>query len=192
MRRVKWKWLLPIVQLALAVACHVYDPHLYRVIAERDGGGRNLEYFDQHFPALAGRVSQGLSFPALVLKYPIRNVEGVIFEHNSDYTFVRISTEDVGFFLGIVLFWFWVGMRLEEGLGRSRKRVWPYRARVVGLGCGVLFSLLTGAYAVQMIGSKWRPERQIGMFGIVWAVALCLYFVWRLTRKAHEPISETR
>jgi hypothetical protein len=189
-KRVNWKWLLPIVQLALALACHVYDPHLYRVIAERDGAVDNPEYVFQHVPALAGRVSQGLNFPALVLNYPIRNVDGVIFKHNSDYTLIWISTTDVGFFLGIVLFWFWVGMRLDEGLGRRRKRDWPSKARVVGLGCGVLFSLLTGAYAVQMIGGKWRPFRQIGMFGMVWAVALCAYFVWRLTRTVREPRSE--
>jgi hypothetical protein len=183
MKRINWVWLLPIVQLAFAFSCLVYGPHQYRVRAQRDGAVNNPEYVFQHSPAVVERLSKGVNFPALVLAYPFRDEGNAIYWHNSKYTLIWIAPKDVSFFLGIALFWSWVGMRLNKSLGRGRKGVWPRKVRLAGLGCGVVFGLLTGAYALQMIASKWRPERQIGAFGILWAVALLAYFVWSVTRE---------
>jgi hypothetical protein len=49
-----------------------------------------------------------------------------------------------------------------------------------GHGLRVVFGLLTGAYADQMIKSQWLPQRHVGTFGIVWALVLISYFAWRL------------
>jgi len=183
MKRVHWKWLLPLVQLTLALACHVYEPHEYRALAYRDRAVNNPEYTFQHSPALSGRISRGINFPALVLGYPLRNQDDAIYQHNSEYTLIWIAPKDLGFFGGILLFWYWVGRKLEEHLGRSSGRIWPRKARVAEAVGGVVFGLLTAAYAGQMIAEKWLPARQIGLYGVAWASALLIYFIWRFTRE---------
>jgi hypothetical protein len=197
MKRVNWKWLLPIVQLALALACHVYETHEYR--AERRAGAGShrdpavtgepiyesgLEYYVQNSPALAERISQGINFPALVLDYPFRDAYApVIYERNSAYTYFSICPRDLGFFLGIVLFWYWVGATLDGSRGRNPRIAWPRKARLAALAGGVVFGILTAAYADEMIASNGLPYRQIGAVGMAWASALIAFFGWRLTRE---------
>ena len=183
MKSVSWRWFLPIFQLALALACHVYEPHEYRVRVRLDRAVNNIEYFLQHAPAMAGRISQGINFPAMALAYPLRNVDDAIYSRNSEYTLIWIAPRDIGFFLGVLLSWYWLGRKLDESLGRGPRAAWPRTARIAGLTCGVVFGGLTGAYAVQMVTSRLRPANQIGAFGIAWSFALITYFTWRLTRE---------
>jgi hypothetical protein len=182
MIRSRWKWLLPIVQLVLALTCHFYDPYVYRVRARRDRAVNNTEYLFQHSPAWAERISQGINFPALVLAYPFRNESNAVYERNSVYTLIWISPGDIAFFVGILLFWYWLGLTLDERSGPSPKTIWPSRPRMAGLVGGIAFGILTGVYAGQKIGGGLHPERQIGAFGIVWALALTAYFTWRFIR----------
>ena len=183
MKRIRWKWLLPILQLVFALACHVYDPHEYRVQARRDHAVDNLGYRYQNNPAIYGRISQGINFPALVLGYPFRNDDNALYERNSEFTLIWIAPKDIGFFLGIVSFWYWVGRILEKRLGLIQGTTRPRLARIAGLACGVVFGMLTAAYACQMIAREFRPWRQIGGFGIAWAAILIAYFGWRLTQE---------
>jgi len=184
MKRVAWKWLLPITQLILALACHVYEPHEFRVGLYRNRVVNNPSYSAQHSPALAGRISLGINFPALVLDYPLRNAyDPVIYQHNSEYTYIVIYPRDVGFFFGIVFFWCWVGWTLDRRKNMSSTTKGVRKASVAGLVCGVAFGALTAAYADQMIASSSLPQRQIGASGIAWACALVGYFAWRLMRQ---------
>ncbi len=189
MKRVHWKWFLPIIQLVLALACHINDPHEYRAKALRDRAVNNLEYFFQNTPALAGRISQGINFPALVLAYPFRNEDNPIYKRNGEYTLIWIAPRDIAFFFGIVLFWYWVGRTLDDRQGRRSRTTWPRYVTMAGLVCGVVFGILTGASAFLMIGSKYHPERQIGAFGIAWSLALTAYFIWRFTRELSRGTS---
>lgn len=184
MRNVRWKWLLPLAQLVFAVACHVYGPHEYRANRRRDHAtGDGLDYYERNYPALSERISLGINFPAMVLDYPLRNsYSPEIYSHNSAYTFISIEPKDIGFFGGIVLFWHWMGRLLDRRLGPLRETTRPRAARAAGLACGLAFGVLTAIYANTMIGFEFRPERQIGTFGIVWAAVLVAYFGWRLTR----------
>jgi hypothetical protein len=169
---------LPIALLTFALACHVYDTHEYRIGAYRDRVVNNLEYYGQHSPALVERISRGINFPALVLDYPFRDADIPIYEWNSDFTLISITPGDVGFFAGVVFFWYLVGRKIDDGMEPSN--AWPRQLRITGLGCGVLFGLLTGGYADQMIKSHRLPQRHVGTFGIVWALVLIAYFAWRL------------
>jgi hypothetical protein len=179
--RLKWKAALPIAQLILALGCHVYDPHMYRIGAYKDRAVNNLEYFGQHSPALAGRLSRGINFPALVLDYPFRNADNpVLYERNTEFTLIWVSPGDVGFFASIVFFWYLAGRKLDDGQGWSHGKARPRQLRITGLACGVVFGVLTGAYADQMIKSHWFPQRYVGTFGIAWALVLIAYFAWRL------------
>jgi hypothetical protein len=73
-KRVAWKWFLPLVQLALASACMLYGPHEYHVKAQQDRAVNNQEYFFQNYPALAERISKGINFPGLVIGYPFQEI----------------------------------------------------------------------------------------------------------------------
>jgi hypothetical protein len=185
MKRIRLEWLLPTVQLALALFCNVYGPHEYRVASRRDRAVNNMEYFLRHNPGLAERISKGINFPALVLDYPLRNEDGAIYERNSDYTLIWIAPREIGFFVGVVLFWYWAGRKLGPRRERSHGTTWPHEARTAGLILGIVFGTLAGAYATQMIASRWRPENQIGGFGIVWSLGLITYFGWQMKRNGN-------
>jgi len=186
MTRFRWQWLLPLVQLVLVLTAAVYGTHEYRVTERQKGvyGDNNvLEYFSQNFPAPLERISQGINFPALVLAYPLKGYTNAIVDYSFEYTLVWISLHDMGFFAGVVVFWCWVGWKLDQSQGRSPRHAVPRGLRIAGLTCGFVFATLTGAYALQMILSEWRPERHIGAFGIAWSFALLAYFAWHFTRE---------
>ena len=178
-----WRWLLPLGQLALVLACHVYEPHEYRATARRDGAVNNIEYTFQHTPAGVAVISRGINFPALVLAYPFRNEGQAIYERNGEYTLVWIGINDVAFFLGVVLFWYWFAAMMGRNETRNPGTAWTRNAKIGGLACGALFGCLAGAYSIQMFKSHWHPDRQIGAFGALWAFALIAYFTSRLTRE---------
>ena len=174
-----WKWFLPVVQVALALACNVYDVHEYRVGAYRNHVQNSPEYYAQHEPELAERASQGINFPAVVLAYPLREVYNpTLYEYNGEYTHVSIAPREIAFFIGILLFWYWVGKTLGE---RQEPPGTGWRiARVAGHVFGVIFGGLTGIDGARMIATNWVPWREIGACGVAWAAILIAYFVWRL------------
>lgn len=158
MKGARWKYILPSVMLALALACHVYDPHEYRLTALRDGATSNLYYFGQHSPAWSGRISKGVNFPALVLAYPFRSATQLVYVHGDlDRILIMISPADLSFFCCVVLFWFCFGWAIDRG---------GLPERVGSLALGLVFGLLMGAYAAEMVVSKWLPVRIIGGFGV--------------------------
>lgn len=186
MRRFRWKWILPTAQLVFASFCLIYGPHQYRVRVRLDGavGDNNmLEYAAQNAPAPIERISKGVNFPALVLDYPLREYDNALYSHNSAYTLIWVSPSEVGFFAGIAIFWYWLGRKLDQRRGGSPRTTRPRKVRIAGLMCGLLFGILTGAYAIQITASRFRPERQIGAFGIVWSLALTACFAWHLRQE---------
>lgn len=186
MNSVRWRWLLPLGQLVLAVACHVYEPHQYRATARRDRAVDNMEYSFQHSPAPVGVISRGINFPALVLAYPWRNDSQALYSRNSEFTLIWIGTNDVAFFLGITIFWCWLARELD---GSGTPNPTPERiryARLASLACGTIGGVLVGAYSMNLIGSPWRPERQIAVFGIAWTPMLIVYFTRRLIREVKK------
>lgn len=112
MKRIRWKWFLPIMQLIFASAALVYGPPEYRARLRLDGvlGDNNvLEYFNQNTPAPVERASYGINFPALVLDYPLMKYTKDLFYYSNDYTYIHITPRGVGFFVGIAIFWYWGG-----------------------------------------------------------------------------------
>jgi len=183
MNLVSWRRLLPAVLLALALACHVYDTHVFRVESHRRRKEVTLEFYAEHRPAWPVRASEGISFPALVLAYPLKGAQRPIFDLNSEYTGVSICPYDLGFFLGIVLFWYLVGRMADERWQRAAERTWPRKVRIAGFCGAVVFGMLTGTYANCGIAGNHLPARQVGAVGMVWASVLIAYFAWELARE---------
>src|SRR5579872_5244074 len=174
------KWVLPVTMLTLALASHVYGPHEFRVGLRRNRVVNDQGYYGQHYPVLIQRISEGISFPALTLGYPFREVyDPILYQRNSDWGYVSVDPKDIAFFVGVIVFWYWVGRQFDKLQDRAAS--WPRKARIIpGFVCGLLFGLFTGLYAGQMIATKLPPEMQIGAFGIVWAAGLIVYFSWQL------------
>ncbi len=180
MIRIRWRWWLPSAQLALALAFLLLEAHQHRPQSPRNTF-LGLEYAPQLFPAPAGRISQGINFPALVIDFPLRHQTRRVFEHDTEYAYVDVSLRDLGFFAGIVLFWYGVGRGLD-----SRRSRWAseHRAvRIAGPALGVAFAVLTGVYADYLIGVENQPDRQIGVCGIAWSCVLITLFAWQLARE---------
>jgi hypothetical protein len=188
MNRVRWKWLLPTVLLALTLACHVYDAHVYRAEANRQRKELTLEYYAQHSPAWPARVSEGISFPALVLAYPLKGSQRLIYAQDFEYTAILICPYDLAFFLGVGLFWYWAGRTADEHGRRATKGAWPRSARIAGLFGGALFGVLAAADAYHRIAGNLLPGRQIGAAGMVWACLLIAYFTRRLARELRRNV----
>ena len=184
MKGIRWSWLLPVLQLICVLSVHIYDPHQYRVLLRQRRATGGIEYYEQNYPSPSGRISQGINFPAIVLDYPLREAYSPILYERNDYdTLIYITPKDIGFFFGVAIFWFWVGHMLDKSLGKNLAGTWPRVVRLAGLVCGVAFALLTAAYAAHMLALEFRPWRQIGTFGIVWAAVLIAYFGWRVMQE---------
>jgi dipeptide/tripeptide permease len=119
----------------------------------------------------------------MVLAFPLRNAGDALYRHNSDYTLVWFGFSDVGLFAGIVLFWFSAGWILDEKAGLQASKNSKSLAGVCGWCFGIVFGVLTGLYALRMVASEWRPERQIGTAGIAWGALLIAFFTWRTAKQ---------
>ncbi len=173
---------MPATLLTAVLAAHVYGPHEFRAGMRGDRAVSNLDYYRQNYPALTQRISRGVNFPALVLNYPFRNAfQPLLYSRNGEYTYFSIYPSDLSFFIFVTTFWYCLGRRLDRVPGVIREdRLLSVRA--AGPVFGLLFGILSGAYADQMAGSQFRPDRQVGYIGLAWSVGLTAYFFWRLTR----------
>jgi hypothetical protein len=187
MRRVRWKWFLPIVQVLLALAAYAYGPTQYKAIMVRCGvvGDNNvLEFSAQNFPAPIERFSLGINFPAIALDFPMWRLGNELWLYSSDrFIYFAITPRGVGFFFWVAVFWYWVGRKLDECRGNPRIAR-PRGMRMAWLWGGLAFGIETGACAVliYVVDGSSRPERQIAYAGIAWSFALIAYFAWQLTR----------
>ena len=181
MRRLNWRWLLPVVQLILALWWHVYEPHEFRLMMYRDHVVNNSHWSLQHMPASSGRVSQGLNFPAKVLVWSFWNDNDPrVFSRNTDYTYISITGKDLLTWLGLVLLWYGIGRTLDVFRGQVKPVRWSRHLRVPRLVCGMAFGLATGICADQLLAREFLPQRQIGAAGMAWAVLIVAYFAQRL------------
>jgi hypothetical protein len=105
-----------------------------------------------------------------------------IYVHNSDFTAVIVYRKDLAFFAGVALLWGWIGYQLDARRRQGPKKPWPRKIGIAGSLCGLVFGSLNGVYAVHLLRSEWRPERDVGVFGVFWSLALLWYFIWRLAR----------
>jgi hypothetical protein len=184
------KWILPIAQFTIALFCHVYAPHQYRVQSRNDRAVDNYSYWAQNWPGSAERLAYAVSYPAIVLAYPLRNEVGSVVLYNSSYTLISIMHCDLVFLAGVVLQWFYLGWLLDHRRQPVRRRS-PLlaRAKIAGLFCGLVFGVAVGAFAWANLSNPLFPERQVAMFGWVWSPILIAVFALQLRRHRHAAQS---
>ncbi len=182
MIRIRWRWCLPVAQVILALALHVYESREHRHGAY-SAPLFGLRYNPNFSPAPAGRLSLGINFPAVVLAYPFRNVYGTVFADDTEYTNIYIQVRDLYYFSGVAVFWWLVGLGLDRRRQHSQRR-WSRKARFAAKACGLGFGLLCLVFAQSMIRATYEPQRDIGLCGLVWSCGLIAFFTWQLVREA--------
>jgi len=175
MRFIKWRWFLPAVLTALAVASHVYAPYQY------NAGVRARAHFSWPTPHTV--VAQCLSFPSVILTYPLRRLTGDRFSHKSDLGIVRFGAEDWSFFAGVAFLWYWVGAVLDRRFGRDSWILRYPAVRIAGLSGGVVFGAVTAYYGDYQLSDLAVTQRMIGACGLAWACVLTGWFVRQLMRE---------
>jgi hypothetical protein len=192
MKRYVYRLALPSIFTIFAMICHTQELRQYRERLWRDMRKEATEhsgYIFQHAPAVIGRISLAINFPALALNYPISSStppmreSTVVYDADGRY---QITVEDIGFFFCAGIFWWLVGGMLDrrrQGAGRPPGR---RRAGLAVLSCGLVFGFAVGAYATVLLASRDLPWEQIGAGGVAWALVLVAYFSWRLATEVRD------
>lgn len=179
-------WSISSLQVALAIFLWWYAP-LQIVGAQKAASDKypnqkielGLDFYRSITPAPAEKISLALNFPAAVFA----GVLNVLFPKPLYEDKLRfLSARDLAFFGCTGLLWYWLtSLLIPPKSGFAAKNV-PSLVRTALFGCGLLFALATGAIAVEAAVSKLSapPEKQIGIFGMLWAVGLTAYFVLKL------------
>lgn len=179
MNRLRWRWVLPLVQVALAIAAFIYGPYEYRAGPHPVGDDFMLRAYQQLWPPVVERVSIAINFPAYAAVVPVN------FTHWSGelrYNYGRLSIlfelQDVLFFCGVGVLWYWLGIKLDRRLeseAHVRSPV-PKSVAVARMIFGVVFALALGFLAFELLTSSMRPQMQVGPFGLIWSIALLFHF----------------
>lgn len=178
MNTIRWRWVLSALQVVLTIAAFVYAPYEYRAnphpIGDCIGDQRA-----QVWPPVAERAALAISFPAYAAVVPIGHSH---WSGELRYTYGRLDIffdlQDLLFFGGVGLLWYWIGAKLDTRLNKS---ISPTRSQVsfltlVALSLGVLFAIGVGVLAFELANSKLRPQIQVAPFGFVWSLILLAYF----------------
>ncbi len=189
MRIFSWRWILALVQITAAVAAFVYRPTSIaqavtpsamtpvcgfgaRPGLRRFYGCLTQSIFQQWRPPIPYNSRVGLVGPYFVAS------------HSSDCQYKTAC-----FFLGVGALWYWLGTALDRLLGRRSNARRSKPLTMLGLATGCLFAVGVAALATfyTMATDADRPYRQIGLFGLIWAVVLLCHFVWSLVVVLKTP-----
>ncbi len=189
----RFRWILPPLQVAIAVALFFYAPYQFRMGIEKlqSQYGSKLQlsdaYYPEHWPAPAQCISQGVNFPAFVLTTPLNFAW---FSNLSLYAWgvkgggFTLDVGDVVYFAWVAVLWFWLGYMLDHRLkpgNRAQRPGWRW-SFITGKVVGLLFSLAAGALAIEIVRHPWTPCRSVGACGVAWSIGLGIYFGSRLVR----------
>jgi hypothetical protein len=195
MRIFSWRWVLPLLQIAVATAALVYAPSEWKarphLIGDCTGVGRRATW-----PPPVLRMSYAVNFPALAASIPVRfapwSGNPVIYHRQNP--FIWVSVDDSVFLLGVGLLWYWLGAKLDRGFGQHKAIRCSRLLTVLKLTAGSLFSLgvagLATLYATRSDAD--RPYKQIGPFCFIWAAVLLYYFGRKLVLAIGTPLRDSQ
>ena len=185
MKRLRWRWILPLLQVAAAIAALLYAPIQYRSrshVTEDDAG---LRIWRATYPPPVLRVTYSISFPALAATIPFRFLPSWAIpdlEFFREKPLIILTTDDFLFLAAVGVLWYWTGAKADRYfLGGQRME----RSKAMGMSLawgGLLVAVGVGVVATKyaMLPDAIKPYKQIGLSGIAWSVVLLVHFCWRL------------
>jgi hypothetical protein len=184
-RLFRWRFILPVLQIAIAFAAIVYAPYEYKSRPHPVFDDTYLLGWRRTWPPPILRVSYAINFPAhtgtvAVSKIPFDWDTPVI--HRENHPFIWLSVQDCTFLLAVGALWYWLGSIID----RHSVRVASQRSKVLALvkwtiGCFCTLAVAALAILYVSLTNSDLPLREIGFFGLVWAVILAWYFGSNLT-----------
>jgi hypothetical protein len=195
MRIISWRWTLAILQIMVATAALVYAPYQYKARPHPIGDDFMLLGYRMAWPPPILRTSYALNFPALTVVIPFRFSSWSrrhVFRYQGP-PFVLLSVEDCIFLTAVGALWYWLGSKIDRRKRVTTEAPGSKSLKTVSLMIGFLFSAGVTALAsfYVMLTDADRPFRQIGLFGLLWGVALLWYFVSNLMRVLRTALGES-
>ncbi|HSY90545.1 MAG TPA: hypothetical protein VK812_04190, partial [Candidatus Binatus sp.] len=171
---------MPLLQLTIALAALVYAPYELRARYHVVGDDFMLLGYRSVFPPPMLRFTYAMNFPAVSAAYSVQSASWAAREavHYQGPPFVSLSVQDCIFLTSVGVLWYVIGRMLDQRKLRPETTRSSKSSRLVPLALGFLFSVAVGALAsfFAMLTDADRPLRQIGFFGLAWAVNLLWYF----------------
>jgi hypothetical protein len=208
-KRSQWRFILPVLQLALAICLWLYTPFQFdnymlrtmNLSPEQVRGrylGISAEVHSWYYPPAAGRILYALNLPAHALSsdafaFITKRIvtPGYQFEIQNEVRglpmLYTVGVEQIMFAFGILALWFWIGNKIDSAVlkGSAVVKEAPKRSfRVVELiACAALSIYLLQTCLHCLLSPLCSPNwRQMMMFGLLWPLgffALFCFIVWR-------------
>jgi hypothetical protein len=176
MGTISWRWALAVVQIMLATAALVYAPYEYKARPHPIGDDFMLLGRRQAWPPPVLRMSYALNFPALTVAYSVQfaSWSGRDAVRYRGRPLVLLSVQDCIYLTGVGALWYWLSGKFDRRKRGTTPATGWKSSRIVSLTIGCLFSVGVSALERRCITltDADRPLRQIGLFGLVWAMAL--------------------
>jgi hypothetical protein len=205
-RYFQFSLILSVAQLLFAVALWVDEP--FQLVRD-ETKALNATMAEQHMPplsqpprlggqsilfrpSLAGRILYVVNLPprrlAEVLSRPIHSgpVWGFTWPLGDDPWYPKsgtvvyqVGSEEIIFFLGVILLWFYVGNKIDRFMSNrkpmiaTKHQLWRFIELGALLAIGA--SLLINCVAIIAHEQCCPQERKIAILGLVWPLALFLY-----------------
>ena len=184
MKRFRWRYTLPLLQVAAAVAAFLYAPTQYRSGRHAIGDDSGLRIWRATYPPPVTRIAYSMSFPALAAIVPLRFAPSwavPTLDLVREKPLIILDADDLRFFAAVGVLWFWIGAKIDRYCRGDRS---SERSKAVSLGLattGFLFAVGVGVLAMKYttLTDADKPFKQIGPFGLVWSAVLLCYFCWK-------------
>lgn len=172
------KWILPLIQVSVAILLFIYGQHEFRVLSA--GGELRLDLW----PPFADRVSTSINYPTEVLMGPIDNLR--VFNRpiyklllSKDWS-VAIDPRDIASFFCVGIFWYFIGWEADWWLkGGQKAQRKGFKHLISASTCGLILGICCLPIAMTMMKGT-ALDRQMGRSGVIWSLSLVTYFAGRL------------
>jgi hypothetical protein len=202
----RWTFLLPLLQVIIAVSLWLYTPFdavrtVERAFSLPRGAGIELspEQVDLYDPPPMARVSYVTNFPGYVLSslvanlFQARTMPARLFfiqDHGRNRTYeYSIDVRSASFFVFVCLLWAWVGSKLDLLIPRYRQQASPnigdLHPNALGLSelaalSGLSAVLVWESFRVIIPHNCTPPDRQIYGLGLIWPAVFVAYISLRV------------
>lgn len=172
--------MLPVLQLTIALAALVYAPYELRARYHVVGDDFMLLGYRSVFPPPILRFTYAMNFPAVAAAYSVQFASWAPREivHYQGPPIVSLSVQNCVFLASVGVLWYLIGGMLDRRKRAPETAQSSKSSGLVLLALGFLFSVAVDALAsfFAMLTNADHPMRQIGFFGLAWAVSLLYYF----------------